>query len=220
MSHNATLTAVALVLLALGTATQTAQAQVFTETADAGVTIPTSILLPGGITTVNGTISARGDLDLFAFYLDTSNTVTFLSNNSPFDDNLLLFNGNGQGIGASDDQGGGPDGLDSRITIALTPGLYYIGAGVNNIEADTDNGTFIFDDDFGDSNGVIGGPTALSIGFLAQQSGGQTGSYTLTFSTATANAPTAVPEPGSIALLAGMGAVGAGFLRRRKQSRG
>ena len=61
-----------------------------------------------------------------------------------------------------------------------------------------------------DSNRVLttgtGGQFAPQLGFDLRTSGA--------FFTAAA-----VPEPGSIALFAGMGAVGAGFLRRRKQAR-
>ena len=73
----------------------------------------------------------------------------------------------------------------------------------------TDSSTFSFFGITQNTSGLLIGRVELDGNFFAIQD--------LQFA-ADNNSP-AVPEPGSIALLAGMGTVGAAFLRRRKQAR-
>jgi hypothetical protein len=203
-------------LAALLSIASVANAQVFSETTDAGTTAATAAIVPSGTTSIAGTLGIRFDLDLYAFQIDTAGSIDIIGTNSPgIDDNLLLFDASGFGIGASDDQGGG---LDSRITINLSPGLYYVGYGDNNIAAFDSNNNEIFDNDHGDGNGVLNPPRTTPFAYIAQEfagSGGDTGPYTITFSRPTGGG-TPVPEPGSIALLIGAGLGGLMLKRRRK----
>jgi Bacterial pre-peptidase C-terminal domain len=191
-----------LILLAVGNC---ALAVTFFETVDTGSSRATATMLPVGVTLVNGTIGANEDTDLYAVFLSAGGIVKISLGDSSFDDNLLLFNANGNGLGASDDQGGGGD---SRITLFLAAGLYYIGAGANNIAAFTDTGVEIFDNDFGDANGVLLQPTLLAIGFIGPDFDGANGegSYALRIET------TPVPEP-SLFVIMTIGLIAVGAMR-------
>ncbi len=127
--------------------TSVANATIITETVDAGDRMDTAMVLGAGITQVNGMMHGNEDVDLYKFYVDTTQSYTIYLGNSQFgpdSDNLILFNGLGQGL-EGDDAGGA--GLDAQIIRMLTVGWYYIGAGPNNIAGFTDDGTkFIYND--------------------------------------------------------------------------
>lgn len=197
--------------------TPAVHAQTFVESFDTSNYLALATILPAGITSVSGNLENDIDTDIFGFDIDVPGVYTIISTDSPFDDNLLLFNALGQGIGASDDQGVGADLLDSRITIALTSGRYYIGVGPNTLEALDDNGNVVFNDDAGDDDGVIpGGPTAAAATHIAPEVISQIGAYTITFSSPTGSA--AAPEPGAATLaLPVLGILAAGIARRRQQ---
>ncbi len=70
-------------------------------------------------------------------------------------------------------------------------------------------------------NPLTAGVTSFTYTFVSQVSGGTslfTASGGQTYIAATGIRPTAVPEPGSIALLTGLSLTGAAFLRRRKHA--
>ena len=75
---------------------------------------------------------------------------------------------------------------------------------------------------FGNDSGLLGAPTAESIGIVASQGLelGVTGDYTVYFSAATGSGAGGepIPEPGTLALL-GLGAAAAGLAKRRRQKR-
>lgn len=193
-----------------------AAASVSLEDADAGTTIDTAGLLSVGTTSIQGVIEYEGDTDLYAFTLAQAGMVQFRMGDSYFDDNLLLFNAEGHGLGASDDQGGG---LDSRISIHLEAGLYYIGAGANNMAA-FDGAGEIFDNDWGDSNGVLVSPVRAmtyigpEFGVINRQNVWNS-PYTVTLDYV--QAP--VPEPGSMVLMVCGMVLGTALQQRRRGRR-
>ena len=201
-----------LVLALILLAPATCRAQTFFETVDTGNSIDTAIVIPGGITQLQGSLNS--DHDLWGFNLSSSQTVQISLGFSTFDDNLLLFDEIGRGIAGNDDIGRGSaspgvnlpagiSGLDSEISAFLGPGRYYIGVGRNNsFGAAADGSSFINND-----SGLLASPTSEVLGFLDGVEG--TGDYTLFFSPATA-----IPEPTSGFLVFGLlGAIG---LKRRR----
>jgi len=188
---------------------------VFTETTDTGNTISTAIVLGLGVNQVNGSLNI--DQDLWGFDLTVGQTIQITSGNSPFDDNLILFDGLGRGIAGNDDIGRasaspginlppGISGLDSEIVAFLNPGRYYIAVGQNNISGLSTNGINFINND----SGLFSTPTTEQLASITGSAG--TGDYTLTI-----NAPLGigVPEPTS-AILFCLGMLGATTVRRRE----
>lgn len=201
-----------MVLLALPLAA--AQAQVFNENSDADFHLANATVVPSGTTSITGNVGFANDNDVFTFGIPTAGTYTFTCNSTAIDPDLLLYNALGQGIGASDDQGGGGN---SRITINLAAGQYYLSTGNDNTDAYDASGVRVFTNDDGDSNGVIAsGPTAPASYAAFENSTTRTGAYTIGFSSATS--AVVVPEANTVALsglaLSILGVMGAA--RRRK----
>lgn len=170
----------------------------FNESTDAGFTMATATVLPQGTTAVTGTIvnTTESDVDLFRFSLDAETAFTIDVLSSDFDANLILFNGNGQGL-AGDDDGG--LGLDSRLTLTLAAGTYFFAVGGNNMGAFASQADYEAATDFIDNDsGILGSPTVETLGRVGAESGptdinGQ-GAYSVTFSDPVSGpAATAVP---------------------------
>lgn len=182
-------------LLALPLAT--AQAQVFNETTDADFHLANATVVTAGTTSITGSVGFGNDNDVFTFGIPTAGTYTFTCNSTAIDPDLLLYNALGQGIGASDDQGGGGN---SRITINLAAGQYYLSTGNDNTDAYDAAGVRVFTNDDGDANGVIvSGPTRPASYAAFENSTTRTGAYTIGFSSATS--AVVVPEANTVTLL-------------------
>jgi hypothetical protein len=109
----------------------TANAQTYTETGDAG-DIPETAQATGAvscqspISQINGNLDAN-DTDMYAICItDPANFTATTTGGATFDTQLWLFNGNGLGVTANDDNPAG--GLQSRITgtFVPAPGTYYL----------------------------------------------------------------------------------------------
>ena len=199
------------------TVSQKSLAGVLIETTDAGNTIPTAIVVGPGITEIQGSLSR--DEDLWGFNVFSAETVQLLLYNSPFDENLILFDSLGRGIAGNDDIGRGSaspgtdlppgvSGLDSEIVAFLDPGLYYVAAGRNNMDGlDSSGSSFITND-----SGLLSTPTTRTLASL--RSSGGTGEYTLAINRSTANPD--VPEPTSCVIMGLLGTMGLVVPRRRK----
>ena len=207
-THN--IAALAATLITFGSLAGSANAALFVETVDTGDTIASAIILGSGVTEVQG--SLNNDKDLWGFsILGSGRDVQITLGNSPFDDNLILFDSLGRGIAGNDDIGrasaspgidlpAGISGLDSEIFVFLNPGLYYIAVGQNNISGLNSIGQSFIDND----SGLFSTPTTEVLDALGGSNG--TGVYTLRFSS--------VPEPTSTMFFA---LATFGFLANRRR---
>jgi len=104
----------------------------------------TPLDLSSGTATTLGTFEAAGDRDLFQFTVTQSTTITidlgWTGAGSFVDTYLRLYDGAGTQIAFDDDGGSGTSGLNSRLTITLGPGTYFVSAGSF---ADGDSGDFV-----------------------------------------------------------------------------
>ncbi|MFB2892112.1 DVUA0089 family protein [Aerosakkonemataceae cyanobacterium BLCC-F50] len=181
-----------------------AQAATFRESGDAGQTLDTAQNVGGGITQILGNYQ-NSNADLFSFLWNGGAFSATAS--ASFDTQLFLFNSEGRGVIANDDDisiGGG-----SRIATTLSQGLYYLGiSGYNNDPVS--RGGSIFTDNW---SGVqtptgSGGASPLS----GWTGGGSNGSYQINISETAS-----VPEPASTLGLLVLGSLGAGSMLKRKQ---
>jgi len=182
-----------------------AQASVFTETTDVGETLATATVLPGGTTSVSGTLSAdNADLFLFAWGGGAFDVNT---NGSTGDTQLSLFDASGLGLIHDDDSG---DGLDAAISTVLAAGTYYLGISTWNNDPVSAGGNI-----FPTGNPGPFGPTGPggALPLTGWSGGGGSSVYVINFRVATA----AVPEPASLALLC-VGLAGLGVMRRRQRA--
>jgi hypothetical protein len=199
------------IFLLAGILSCSANAGLMTESVDAGNTLLSALTLDAGTTQVNG--SLLNDEDLFKFTISTDTNVSISLGSSSFDDNLILFNGLGQGLEGDDDGG---SGLDSFISRFLTAGDYFIAVGDNNMY-----GFDVLDYDFiSNDSGALASPTSETLAYLGNSSLSHeqvSGTYSLSFNLAVGSITnsTSVPEPTSIAIL-GLGLAGIAFNRRKK----
>ena len=197
------LTGLTIVALMIGTA-GIASADLYTEVGDAGETLATAQMLPGGIDMIQGNID--GDADLFGFaFAGGFFGVTTDSLITTFDTQLFLFDGTGAGILSNDDD----SGLRSRIITSspLAPGNYFLGISSWNKEPLDASSALIFTDFISGQNGPVPGS-----GPLASWNGSGSssiGQYEILFEdTVTADpnpnggpGPAPVPEPATMLLL-------------------
>ncbi len=181
------------------------------ETSDAGNTIPTAIVVGDEVTQIEGVLEA--DHDLWGFSIGASQSVQILLWNSPFDENLLLFDSQGRGLAGNDDIGRGTaspgidlppgvSGLDSEIVTFLDPGTYYVGVGANNSSGFTSADVSFISND----SGLLQTPTTDVLGYVGGSLGN--GEYTLAINRI-------VPEPASTSAMALFAMVVVGTYRRR-----
>lgn len=196
-------------------------AQTFNEVGDAGQTLATAQVVPGGVTVIQGNLQTPGDVDLYRFSLSTAGRVTirgwsgtYAGSDCSIDSNLILFNSAGEPLWGDDD--GDPENcVGSQIELNLPVGYFLIAYGGNDIEALDANGDSICGNDDGecvDASSPLGS---------FDSSGDDIGSYVITFSQSTGgvrNSIAAVPGPTGLLLLpllAVIGFVGSRTLKRR-----
>lgn len=203
------------------------------EDVDAGRTMDTAFALSEGTTRIAGTVKNTkiSDVDLYVFSLETASRMTIRMLSDDFDSNLLLFNHLGQGLAGNDDRsllfsscGGDMNFSDSCLNLSLDAGVYYLGAGANNMaafknETDAARGRSHF---LHDDSGVLRAPTALALGVLGAEGGdmdiNREGKYWIEFSRAVDAPIPAVPLPESLSLLLG-GVVALAGVRRVRRHR-
>jgi large repetitive protein len=118
----------------------TTGADFHSDTPDASAT---PLDLTTGSATVIGTFETAGDRDVFAVTFTETVTLTidlgWTGAGSFVDTYLRLYDATGAQIASNDDGGSGTSSYNSRLTITLGPGIYFISAGSY---ADDDAGDF------------------------------------------------------------------------------
>ena len=232
--HVATVVAVCMLLLS-----PQAFALTFNESSDAGVTMATATSVPGGTTTITGSIvnTTVNDADLYHIRVPTSGSFTIEAKANVTDTpdmNLMVFNSTGHLMAGDDDDNSSCTpvtslgSLDSCLTLTLAAGDYYVAVGTNNIGAFQNAADVLTDSYFGDDDsGILSPPSTEAIGLVASEDdlGNDEGNYTINFSAPTsslsqggataASIPT-LSEWGMI-LLWGLLALGAVFTLRRQR---
>lgn len=214
-------------LALLGAAQSASAAHIYAEVGDAGQTLATAQLVPGGteIITGFGTSADPDSADIFAFNWGGGGLLidTFQAD-TEMDTQLQLFDSSGFGILGNDDHGGactGTPGGDFQSCLDLSAGLaagtYYLAiTGFNNDALDASN-NLIFPCLFGTSDQCAADPLAGPLaGWGDATPSDDTSSYTINFSAATSDGgPAPMPEPGILVLL-GIGLAGLAITRRRR----
>lgn len=205
-----------------------AQAQVRVSE-DAGQTLGTAQDISSGTGTldaISGRISSNTDADLFRFFIDdpaafSATTVGGTTPDAPsegvIDTQLFLFDVNGFGVEANDDD---TSGLTFESTLPAgnpfsptSPGIYFLGISAFDNDPLSAGGE-IFDD----TPLAVVGPTGAGGGSPLTNFDGNglfpTGSYEIALTGATA-----IPEPSSILGLLTFGVFGAAAMLKRKRGK-
>jgi hypothetical protein len=204
-------------LLAAGTL----HAQTYAEIGDAGSSVGGAQATGNGgaLNFITGTILSGSDGDFF--YITLANpgifSATTVGNGNTLDTLLYLFTAAGTPIYLNDDAAGGttvgstlPAG--SSFTMNLAAGRYIIGISLSGAEPLNAGNQQLFAD--GVFSTDIRGPRMGALGPVTGVSQGAfpgSGAYTIQLT----SAASAVPEPGTVALLAMSGIGGLIMLRRR-----
>lgn len=196
------------VLVGLGTVSS-AQAFSFTESGDAGQTLSTAQRLAGGITQIRGNYQSN-NADLYSFLWNGGTFAANTLGSSVLDPQLFLFNSQGLGVIGNDDNMGT---LQSNFSLALSPGLYYLGISGYDYDPVSIAG-YIFTDNFPgvETPTRTGGAFPLSDwnGYMVSSSG----AYQINISE---TASESVPEPTSILGLLTSGVMGCIWKSKQKK---
>lgn len=231
----------ALALLALGTG---AQAQTFTKVGTAIDNLPgiaQFTLGTGSLTTILGSLtttsatSTASNPDLFTIYINGTSlfsATTVGPATTIFDTQLFLFDSTGAAVYANDDASDFTKGALLNPTVALTPGLYFLGvsaygavprSGVGAAfdmfpnSVDDVSGTIPFTGLKGPKAGVTG---PLNNWFLSGADV-EAGAYSIALNGASYASSAPVPEASttvSFALLLALGAGGMAVAAKRKKA--
>ncbi len=200
------------------------QAQTYNETGDAGTSVGTAQstgnVSGNPLTAIAGTILSLMDGDFF--YITITNPATFSATTvggGSLDTMLYLFTANGSPVYLNDDDPGGAS-VGSTLPAMngfgpMAMGTYIIGISLSGAEPINAGNQNLFDDAVfstdirGPRPGALGPVTGIRSGTFAGM-----GAYTIFL---TGAATSAIPEPGTVALLAfsGLGV----FLAARRRLR-
>jgi len=201
--------------------TLTAQAATFSETGDAGQTLPTAARLNSTLgdnqplSAISGNLSGPTDADLFQIFItDPAGFSASTVGGSTVDTQLFLFSATGAGVITNDDftdlisQSLIPVGSSRSGLGPFTAGVYYIGVSTFGYDPRTSTNANVF---------ATGTPTDLlgpNTGTLSQWGGNPFatpgGAYTITLTGATTG-----PAPMTLLGVVALGGVGS-LLKRRK----
>lgn len=199
MIVNRGVQAVAVTLL-ICTAGAASAGGIYTEVGDTGELLSTAAHVPVGTTKIVGSLYGYPDVDLYRFQLPAAAQVTFSVQLTGewFDDDMTLFNANGNPLAVS----------DFAFTRTLGKGAYYFGLSDWDIAATNSSGTMIADDYEGIllSNEVLGG-------WLVTSSPFRSGPYEINL------AMEKVPEPNVLALSLAGWLLGSAICRWRRAGR-
>lgn len=203
----------------------------FTQTKEAGETLTTAQVIPSGLLSlesISGTISQTNPANLFQIYLTggkTFSATTKINPGSLADPQLFLFDSNGKGIYANDDeslntkQATLPKGEFSPSN----PGIYYLA--ISGFDYDPVGSKGEIFPDFPDVPfQTVLKPSGTGDGFQLEEFDGlilNGGSYNITLTGVQTKSAKAIPEASSgLGVLAfGVLSTGAIALRRRQRGR-
>ena len=193
----------------------TATAVTIFEVGDAGQTLGTAQLVPGGATAIQGNLGS-GEADLFkfswgggAFYVNSVGTL--------WDSQLFLFNAAGAGVQANDDgiAYAGPAYLQIA---ALAAGDYYLAISAYDLDPYSSSGVIFQSFPYG---ALYGPQNGDPLSYWAGGTGAG-GAYTISFQQVTSegkptgtSTPVGVPDGGATVALLGLGLSGIGLARRK-----
>ncbi len=187
------------------------------EVPDAGQTLGSAQVLPGGTTAIQGNLGP-GEADLFkftwgggAFYVNSVGTL--------WDSQLFLFDASGAGVQANDDgiAYAGPAYLQLA---ALAAGDYYLAISAYDLDPYSSSGVIFQSFPYG----ALYGPSNTDpLSYWAGGTGAG-GDYTISFQQVTSegkpigsSTPVGVPDGGATVALLGLGLGGIGLARRKFQ---
>lgn len=198
--------------MTLALASTVTQASTFVESLDAPAISPGQAV-GVGVDRIAGTISARGDADLYRLQLGAGRFTATTVGLAGFDTQLFLFNAEGLGLIANDDVA--DNVLQSSISAVLPAGMYLLGVAAYNTDPLSAAGPI-----FPDSNDFDADPqwTATGrggnlplLGWTASSTADAVhdAAYQVSLNVAV------VPEPATFAMT-GLGLALIGFFKRRR----